>query len=272
MSCFESNCLLPRFPEIKVYSLDLTNLANSSSAYRFTYLNGSNNLNQIEIRMNLTMNLGTYNPNPYGLLVDRIDVSAQMMVNTSYVFSDYLTKQLTSFGSVVEKVGPAPVNPFPDTYFGKNDSVVGSAQSTSAIYFPPKEWLNYTLNFELYYTPDKYLGLLKDPTVLELADGCGITSRYKPPGRPMQIHYTATSQIGALKWLNYAPSLSNGLKIRCPFSQDQIDGVINYTEQGYSVEDAIKIVFEGAQIPPPNSSQSQSSDASNSTSSSTSSF
>ncbi|ORY51513.1 hypothetical protein BCR33DRAFT_733798 [Rhizoclosmatium globosum] len=180
--------------------------------------------------MNLTLNCGTYNPNMYGITVDQIDLVAQMMVNTSYVFSNYLTKPLTSFGALTQLVGPPPVNPFPDTYFGRNDSVIGTAQSLSPIFFPSKQWVNYSLNFELSYTPDPYLGILRDPTILEIADACGITSRYKPPGRGMRIHYTAVSTIAAFKWLNFAPSLQNDVNIICPFWPDQIEKVISYVE------------------------------------------
>ncbi|KAJ3078662.1 hypothetical protein HDU99_000446 [Rhizoclosmatium hyalinum] len=245
-----------RYPDTKVYDIVLTNLFGSSSAFSFSFKNGSD-LNTLVFKMNLTLNCGTYNPNMYGITVDQIDLVAQMMVNTSYVFSNYLTKPLTSFGALTQLVGPPPVNPFPDTYFGRNDSVIGTAQSLSPIFFPSKQWVNYSLNFELSYTPDPYLGILRDPTILEIADACGITSRYKPPGRGMRIHYTAVSTIAAFKWLNFAPSLQNDVNIICPFWPDQIEKVVSYVENdGLPVLEALKIVFENAKPPPTNTTSS----------------
>ncbi|KAJ3077056.1 hypothetical protein HDU98_009457 [Podochytrium sp. JEL0797] len=239
----------PRFPETHVYSIDLTNLIGSSSAFQFSYLNNSNNLNDLVIRMNLTMDVGTRNPNRYGLYINEIDLVARVAVNTSYVYNPLLTKPLTSYGALVQLVGATPVPP--PGYHGANDSIIGTAQTTSGIFFPSQTWVNYTLNFELFYTPDPKLGLLNDPTILELADVCGITSRYSPPGRPMRIDYDATSIITALQALNYAPSLKNYLYIICPFTQAQIDDTIRYVQEGVSVTEALKIVFEGA--PPPSS-------------------
>ncbi|KAI9343602.1 hypothetical protein BDR26DRAFT_858394 [Obelidium mucronatum] len=238
----------PRFPDTQVYDIDLTNLAGRSSAFHFSYLNDTEDLNKLVIQLNLTMHVGTYNPNLYGLTVDQIDLVARLLVNTTYTADPLRTTSLMSYGSLVKVVGKPPVNPNPGTYFGKNDSIIGTAKTTESIFFPSKTLVNYTLNFELYYTPDPQLGLLLDPTVLELADGCGITSRYKPPGRPMRVHYKATSTISSLKALNFAPSLESSLLIRCPFDQSQIDAVISYVSQGLSVSDALKVVFEGAQV------------------------
>ncbi|KAJ3024504.1 UNVERIFIED_CONTAM: hypothetical protein HDU68_008111, partial [Siphonaria sp. JEL0065] len=236
----------PRFPETKVYDIDLTNLAGSSSAFHFSYLDNSTDLNKLVILMNLTMNVGTFNPNLYGLNVDSIDLVAQMMVNQSYVYDQLKTRSLTSYGALVQVVGKPPTPP--EGYYGRNDSVIGTAHSTSSLYFPKRTWLNYTMTFQLKYSPDPSLGILADPTVLELADACGITSRYKPPGRSMKIHYVATSSISSLKTFGYAPSLENNLYIICPFDITQINAVISYVGQGLDVMDALKVVFEGAPL------------------------
>ncbi|KAI9343596.1 hypothetical protein BDR26DRAFT_858387 [Obelidium mucronatum] len=239
---------LPRFPDTKVYSINIMDIANSNTPYSFTYKDPANpNLNDVIFKMNLSMSVGTYNPNLYGLNVDRIDLMAQLMVNTTYVFNPLMTTSLQSYGSLVQAIGPPPKNPNPQ-YVGKNDSIIGSA-SREAIYFPSREWVNYTMMFEFSYTPDPQIGLLADPTILELADSCGITSRYKPAGRAMKIQYTATSTISSLKALNYAPSLSNSLYIKCPFSSEQINLVIQEVKDGKSPYDAIREVFGGGSTP-----------------------
>ncbi|KAJ3023903.1 UNVERIFIED_CONTAM: hypothetical protein HDU68_008411 [Siphonaria sp. JEL0065] len=238
---------LPRFPDIKVFSINISDLANLNTPYSFTYKDPANpNLNELILKMNLSMVVATYNPNLYGLNVDSINLVAQLMVNQTYVYNPLLTTSLLSYGSLVQVIGKTPTPPA--GYYGKNDSIIGTA-SRDAIYFPSKTWVNYSMIFEFTYTPDKNLGVLQDPTILELADSCGITSRYKPAGRAMRIHYVATSSISALKALNYAPSLSNDLFIKCPFSSEQINGVIQEVKDGKSPFDAIKDVFGGSATP-----------------------
>ncbi|KAJ3077055.1 hypothetical protein HDU98_009456 [Podochytrium sp. JEL0797] len=231
-----------RFPETHVYSIDLSNLIGTNSSFEFS---NTDNLNDLVIRMNLTMNVATKNPNRYGLYIDKIDLLARVAVNTSFVDNPLMTSALTSFRPLVAIVGPTPIPPA--GYYAANDSVIGTARTNSGIYFPSQEWVNYTLNFEFSYTPDPVVGLLNDPTVLEIADVCRITSRY-PKHRSMRIDYVATSTISALKALNYAPSLASFIRITCPFSETQITDTINYVQQGISVSDALKVVFGGVSL------------------------
>ncbi|KAJ3252534.1 hypothetical protein HDU77_005081 [Chytriomyces hyalinus] len=233
------------FPIIEVNAIDLTSLSNLTSAFSFSYKNPAKpNLNELVLEMNVTMRIGTYNPNLYGLDVERIDLTAWAAVNTSYVYNPLKTNSLTSYGALVKVVGPTLLERDP-SYRGSNNSVLGYAKTNSSLFFPSKTWLNYTMLFTLRYSPDPKLGLLEDPTVLELADVCGITSRYTPRGRPMRIHYEALSTIPALRVFKYAPSISNDIQIICPFSQAQIDGVIGEVQAGATVDEALQNVFGG---------------------------
>ncbi|TPX64498.1 hypothetical protein CcCBS67573_g08397 [Chytriomyces confervae] len=235
----------PRFPIIEVNAIDLTSLSNLTSAFSFSYKNPAKpNLNELVLEMNVTMRIGTYNPNLYGLDVERIDLTAWAAVNTSYVYNPLKTNSLTSYGALVKVVGPTLLERDP-SYRGSNNSVLGYAKTNSSLFFPSKTWLNYTMLFTLRYSPDPKVGLLEDPTVLELADVCGITSRYSPRGRPMRIHYEALSTIPALRVFRYAPSISNDIQIICPFSQAQIDGVIGEVQAGATVDEALQKVFGG---------------------------
>ncbi|KAJ3025224.1 UNVERIFIED_CONTAM: hypothetical protein HDU68_007341, partial [Siphonaria sp. JEL0065] len=103
----------------------------------------------------------------------------------------------------------------------------------------------------LNYTPDPVVGLLADPTVLELADACGITSRYNPPGRPMKIHYNAKAYIAALKPLGYAPVISNSIMINCPVSPSQIQAVVQAAAGGSSPIAALQSILGGGAMPGP---------------------
>ncbi|KAJ3409985.1 hypothetical protein CcCBS67573_g00363 [Chytriomyces confervae] len=239
----------PRFPEIKVNYVNLTSLADTETPYSFTYKNPSDpNLNEIVLKMNLTMSVGTMNPNVYGLDVDAINLIANVVVNTTYVYNPLFTNPLTTFGALVQLAGSPRTGAGADaSYRPSNTSQIGSA-THGRIFFPSKTWVNYTMIFEFVYTPDPVVGLLKDPTILELADVCGITSRYKTESanRTLRIHYVATSSIEILKPIGYAPQIANDLMIRCPFSKSQVDEVVEEVQSGVSVFDAISHVFGGS--------------------------
>ncbi|KAJ3007867.1 UNVERIFIED_CONTAM: hypothetical protein HDU68_003310, partial [Siphonaria sp. JEL0065] len=239
------------YPQIKVYGIDLSNIGSTNSPYSFSYKDPDNpDLNQMNFQMNLTMTLGTFNPNPYDFNVEQIDLIARMMVNKTFVFDPKLTVPLTSFQEMVNLIGPPP-SPTPG-YYGANDSVVGTSHYGSIV-FPSKSTVNYTMLFLLNYTPDPKVGLLRDPTILEIANVCGITSRGGNQ-RPMVIHYAATSVISSLKSIGFNPVLENDIRINCPFSQAQITAVIRSVQNGASIMDALKTVFgggAGSVAPPP---------------------
>ncbi|KAJ3077058.1 hypothetical protein HDU98_009459 [Podochytrium sp. JEL0797] len=229
---------LPRMPEIKVYNIDFSTIGQTGSAYSFSYTNATNpGLNNLRFTLNLTMNLGTKNPNPYDLSVEHIDLVAQLMVNQSVVFSPFSSK-LTSFNSLVQIVGPAPTPP--RGYYPSNSSQIGTS-SYGSIVFTAKATVNYTMLFLLDYTPDQFVGILNDPTAMEIASVCGITGKR----RPMVIHYDAKSTIPALKPIGFSPVLSNDVKINCPFSDGQIQAVIQACQNGMDVMDALHQVFGG---------------------------
>ncbi|KAJ3409987.1 hypothetical protein CcCBS67573_g00365 [Chytriomyces confervae] len=232
----------PRFPEIKVININLQNF--DSGAFTFSTPNNNGNLHEMRIGLNLTMDVSTYNPNMYGLNVERIDLTALMMVNLTYVYDPRKTSALASafpmLASTVAKTGSPPLASQKQSgYYPSNSSQIGTSL-VSGIFFPSKTWINYTMIFALDYTPDPYVGVLKDPTVMEIADACGITSRYSPPGRPMKIHYDARTTIPVLKPIGYAPSVTNDISIACPIQQAQIEQIINAVQSGQDPVTALK--------------------------------
>ncbi|KAJ3077053.1 hypothetical protein HDU98_009454 [Podochytrium sp. JEL0797] len=238
----------PRFPEIKVNSINLSNI--DKGAFNFTTPGNNGNLNEMSISLSLQMFVSTYNPNRYGLNVDSIDLVAQMMVNTSYVYSPLKVQPLGSFaslGAVVSQSGPIPLaSSKPPGYKPSNTSQIGTSK-VDGLYFPAMAWVNYTMVFNLLYTPDKYVGLMNDPTVMEIADCCGITSRYQPAGRPMKIHYDAESTISMLKPLGYAPSVSNDIMINCPIEPCQINQVVAAVQNGQDAFAALQAILSAPQ-------------------------
>ncbi|KAJ3350608.1 hypothetical protein HDU83_009541 [Entophlyctis luteolus] len=232
------------FPQIRVNSINLSSL--NSSAFTFSTPNDNKNLNEMTIGMGLAMSVSTYNPNMYDLQVDEINLVAYMMVNTTYVDNELLVMPLTSLSSLVSVVSASGSPPLasskPSGYTPSTTPKIGTANQSS-ILFPSKTWVNYTMMFELSYTPDPYVGLLSDPAVEEIADACGITSRYTPKGRPMKIYYEATSTISILKPLGYSPTISNDISIVCPISQSQIDAVVAAVEGGTDAIEALTSIL-----------------------------
>ncbi|KAI9343601.1 hypothetical protein BDR26DRAFT_1006305 [Obelidium mucronatum] len=244
---------IPRYPEIKVYAIDLTNLNATNTPYLFTFKNPNNrNFNELRMQMNLTMHVGTYNPNLYDLNVDHIELTSYMMANTSVLENIRLTSNLSSFGPLVGVVGPPPVRTIPN-YVPSSSAKIGTS-TYGQIVFPSKQWVNYTMIFQLDYTPDAQVGILADPTIQEIANACGITAR-NGKSRSMKIHYTAASTISSLKAIGFTPELSGDLGIVCPFSQSQITAVVNKVQAGQDAFAAIQDVFGGgdasAPVPPP---------------------
>ncbi|KAI9343597.1 hypothetical protein BDR26DRAFT_1006301 [Obelidium mucronatum] len=234
---------IPRYPTTQVYTINLQNLSNLSTPFSFSYKDPRKpNFNELRLQMNLSMTVGTYNPNLYGLLVDEINLVAKLLVNESYVYDPLKTNSLISYGALVKVVGSPPPSPLNTSYSPSNSSQIGTALYKN-IYFPSKQWTNYTMIFQFDYSPDPIVGILRDPTILDLADVCGITSRYTPKGRGMRIGYTATTSIAAFKALGFSPSLSNELRVSCPFRQSQITEVIQRVQKGSTPYDAIKAVF-----------------------------
>ncbi|KAJ3240920.1 hypothetical protein HDU81_002423 [Chytriomyces hyalinus] len=246
---------VPRFPEIKVLNINLQNF--DSGAFTFSTPNNNGNLHEMRIGLNLTMDVSTYNHNRYGLNVERIDLTALMMVNLTYVYDPRKTSALGSafpqLASTVAKTGSPPLaSQKQPGYSPSNSSQIGTSL-VSGIFFPAMTGINYRMIFVLDYTPDPYVGLLKDPTVMEIADACGITSRYSPPGRPMKIHYDARTTIPLLKPIGYAPSVTNDISIACPIQQAQIEQIINAVQSGQdpvtALKNALSSPIDGAPAP-----------------------
>ncbi|ORY51512.1 hypothetical protein BCR33DRAFT_712552 [Rhizoclosmatium globosum] len=233
----------PRYPQIKVYAIDISNIGTTNTQYSFTYPDPEHpNLNQVRFQMNLTMYVGTFNPNRYDLPVDHIDMTAQMLANQTVLNSSLMTRPLNGYGKLVEIVGQWPPSnvTVPKDYSPSYTAQVGTSKYGSIV-FPANSWVNYTMTFNLDYTPDQNVGLLLDPTIMEMASACGITDRTGKQ-RPMVIGYNAASTINSLKAI-FTPTISGSLKITCPFSQDQINSVIEKVQAGEDAFQAIQETF-----------------------------
>ncbi|KAJ3127253.1 hypothetical protein HK100_009848 [Physocladia obscura] len=230
------------FPQIKVYAINFTNFGSTNSPYSFSVANASDpDYNTLRFQMNLSMNLGTYNPNAYDFKVSSIALTANMIVNTSVVDNPLLTTPLKSYSSLLNLI-PIPTDT-PASYQASTAAQVGTA-SYGSIVFPGKNTVNYTMLFLLDYSPDPVVGLLQDPTINEIASACGITARTNTQ-RTMDIKYNAKSVIDVLKELGFNPTISGDIHINCPFSEAQITAVVKDVEGGATILSAIETVFGG---------------------------
>ncbi|KAJ3357386.1 hypothetical protein HDU83_007317 [Entophlyctis luteolus] len=221
----------PRYPEIKVYD------AVISSPFSFSVAT-PNDYNTINLRVNLTMDIGTYNPNRYNLDILSINLVALLAVNTSVIYNTLYTTPLTSFSTLVNLI-PVPADA--SQYTASTTPQVGTA-SYGAIRYPTLANVNYTMIFEFNYSPDQHVGLLKDPGVNEIASACGITSRTGSQ-RPLVFTYTANTRINKLESIGINPSIGGQISFICPFSESQITSVVNAVESGSSIMDAVTSVF-----------------------------
>ncbi|KAJ3389919.1 hypothetical protein HDU84_008165 [Entophlyctis sp. JEL0112] len=230
------------YPQIIVRSINLANFGSTDTPYSFTVADPSNpDYNTLNFQMNLTMDLGTYNPNLYDFKVTHIDLEAYMIVNTSQVDNALLTTPLSSFSTLVDLI-PPPAN-HTRACNPSYSPQIGSA-SYGYIVFPAKATVNYTMLFLLSYSPDPNCGLLYDPTINEIADACGVTSRDQSQ-RSMDVRYNAQSTITLLQKLGFTPSLSGDIHINCPFSNSSIKAVVADVKSGMSIMQAVDSVFGG---------------------------
>ncbi|KAJ3204019.1 hypothetical protein HDU82_006136 [Entophlyctis luteolus] len=221
----------PRYPEIKVYD------AVISTPFSFSVAT-ANDYNTINLRVNLTMDIGTYNPNRYNLDILSINLVALLAVNTSTIYNTLLTTPLTSFSTLVNLI-PVPANA--SLYTASTTPQVGTA-AYGSIRYPSMASVNYTMIFQFNYSPDQNVGLLKDPGVNEIASACGITSRTGSQ-RPLVFTYTANTRINKLESIGINPSIGGQISFVCPFTESQISSVVSAVEAGTSIMSAITSVF-----------------------------
>ncbi|KAI8832200.1 hypothetical protein BC829DRAFT_449039 [Chytridium lagenaria] len=228
----------PRFPEIRV--LNLTLAEDGTGAYEFSLpSNASDNLNYLEARIRLNMQVSIFNPNAYDLELERLDINANLNCNKSEIERG---RPPSSF-DLERYIGPAPKNT-DASYVPTFDPSIGTGSRGGGLTFPSRVNLTFALNFTLVYSPDRRVGLLKDPAFAELLQVCGIS---RPVPRPARVSYDAVSTVKSLSRLGYFPRVSSSVLIRCPASDEQIAGVIDAVNgQGnQTIYEILQTVFGG---------------------------
>ncbi|KAJ3098060.1 hypothetical protein HDU96_000156 [Phlyctochytrium bullatum] len=225
----------PRFPEIRVLNLTLSD--GGQDAYSFTVpANASNNLNYMSLKIRLNMQVAVYNPNVYGLDLEKLDINAILNCNKTELDRGRPPSSLR----IDSYIGPPPNRTDPN-YEPKYDATIGQAtRDGGGLNFPSRTNVTFAMNFTLEYTPDRELGLLKDPVFGELLQVCGVT---RSIGRPARVSYDAVSSVKALSRLGYYPRVASAVLIRCPATDDQINAVITEAQKG-SGKNIIEILQE----------------------------
>ncbi|KAJ3101072.1 hypothetical protein HDU97_001654 [Phlyctochytrium planicorne] len=224
----------PRFPQISVLEIKGNELDVSAFEF-FVPKEANGNLNRMQIKMNLKMNISCYNDNLYHLKIESLDLNANLDANMTAIKS---SKNPHALG--LEKfIGPAPTGRDPN-YVVPTSRSIGSGNKTTLI-FPAKQNATFQMDFGITYTPDPQVGLLDDPLFAELLGVCGMTGR----ARPAHISYTATTQVNFLKVFGFRPSISSSIKILCPIDSGTLENLISYpqTHPDATVDQIIKEVF-----------------------------
>ncbi|KAJ3019621.1 UNVERIFIED_CONTAM: hypothetical protein HDU68_010584 [Siphonaria sp. JEL0065] len=233
--------MFPRMPTSSIWNVEQIDFA-------ITYPTPDKNINQMRIQGTFKMDVTSFNPNAYHLLLDKLDVDVHVRANESIVFSKYSTSPLALVVGTqgVAMIGPAPSkDQKPAGYKPSNSSLIGTA-SYKSLYLPPKSSTNYTMMFSLDYTPDQFVGILEDPTIMEMASACGLSSRPAGIRRPIGLSYNGKSTIGLLSWMGIYPEISNDSGgLYCPFNltPEIISQLQQDVNNGMSVDEALAVIF-----------------------------
>ncbi|KAJ3112281.1 hypothetical protein HDU96_004725 [Phlyctochytrium bullatum] len=206
----------PRFPTIKVLSVQVDDGPLGSSPVTFSLPPGSANLNNITVRFSLKLNISCVNSNLYRFKLDSIDLDTFLSVNTTAIAQEPSPQTLGSLALLVPRVTPDP------NYKANLNPKVGSGNRTT-IDFPPGKNVTFLMNLVVEYRPDPNLGLLKDPAFAELLGVCGVLSN-KP--RPAKISYVTTTRVNLLTKFGYTPTISDQIFINCPVNPDDLVALI----------------------------------------------
>ncbi|KAJ3219446.1 hypothetical protein HDU67_001277 [Dinochytrium kinnereticum] len=223
----------PRFPEIRVLNLTLAD--DGRPSYSFTLPpNAGDNLNYVTAKVRLVMQVSIYNPNPYDLELEKLDINANLNVNRSEVDRGRPPSSL----DLAKFIGPPPNNTDPNYVPSYNPSI-GTGSRGGGLIFPSRTNVTFAMNFDLLYEPDRRVGLLKDPGFSELLQVCGIT---RPIPRPARVSYDAVSYVKSLSPLGYYPRVANSVLIRCPASDEQLQALVDSTQTSGGNQTIIEIL------------------------------
>jgi hypothetical protein len=123
--------------------------------------------------------------------------------------------------SLFGRVSPTPF--FVDD--SNNKGLIGSGNRDEPLTFLPGEETEFTIPFQVQFSPNKEVsflfikyGLVDDPTMNELIQLC----LGGDPTRKSTIYYEAKTEIKALSWSPFQPTLTGQLNISCPFQGDAL--------------------------------------------------
>ncbi|ORY51563.1 hypothetical protein BCR33DRAFT_846330 [Rhizoclosmatium globosum] len=227
--------VIPRMPDTSVIGVQLRSFTAS-------YPNDKNDINQIRIQGEFLMDISAWNPNWYGLTIDSlyVDVHVRQNATLDNPRYNYVLAQLVGDKGRAAVGKPPLLDSKPEGYNPQNNSYIGFAK-TSGLFFAPNAFTNFSMTFYLDYTPDQYVGVLYDRTVLELASACGITS--KSGKKFMGITHNAKATIPFLSSLGIYPVMTNdrgGLSCPVDITSEKIADFDLNIANGMSVSEALK--------------------------------
>ncbi|KAJ3240931.1 hypothetical protein HDU81_002434 [Chytriomyces hyalinus] len=216
-------------------------VTGDAKGFKITYPNDNKNLNEMTLSSAFEMNISLYNPNIYDLKLDALDLTVNLVINTDV----WKTERAKPLAGVVgydgQKLIGKPVLTAPDNYVPNYNPQVGTAQN-GVLNLPSKTNVTFVMTLNFVYSPDKYLGILKDPAIIDIAAACGVSTGKK---RLISLSYAAKATIGAFKSLGIYPTTQSGGFIACPLdiTVDNLSNLENKVNAGESIPDALSEVF-----------------------------
>ncbi|TPX78375.1 hypothetical protein CcCBS67573_g00375 [Chytriomyces confervae] len=216
-------------------------VSGDAKGFKIMYPNDNKNLNEMTLSSAFEMNISLYNPNIYDLKLDALDLTVNLAIDTNV----WKTERAKPLAGVVgydgQKLIGKPLFTAPDNYVPNYNPQVGTAQY-GVLNLPSKANVTFVMTLNFVYSPDKYLGVLKDPTIIDIAAACGVSTGKT---RRIALRYAAKATIGAFKSLGIYPTTQSGGSIDCPLSisADSLSELESKVNAGKSIPDALSEVF-----------------------------
>lgn len=207
--CIIAFLFAPRFPRMKVLSI---NLSDSTRSFRLLGLTPGNTKN-FTVQLDMYMNVSVLNPNYYRLKIENLDLKTYISANVSDINTVPYASQWVA--------GEDPQRVFKTS---DQEVLIGTGTKKAALDFQPGMNQTFLMNLTVIYRPDPKYELHNDVVFNEFYKSCGGNNGGH---RPMTIRYRAEAPVKLLAWIGFVPTFEDSIRINCPFSQEQIAGLVS---------------------------------------------
>ncbi|KAJ3314800.1 hypothetical protein HDU76_002330 [Blyttiomyces sp. JEL0837] len=215
----------PKFPTMTVQTLTFDTESGSAASVTVP---DSGNLNQMTLDVRFILTVMVFNENYYDITVDAVNLQTWLAINQSEIQKNPSPVSLnldsiigpppsTACDLSTTTLHPPPNNPLLGT------GSLSKTHTPAPITFPRRSSIPISVSLTISYTPNQYLGLLRDPIFAEILNVCGITSNR----RYMRVDYEAVGNVvGIVGWV-YKPVVKKFVFVGCPVDEDVMERVVD---------------------------------------------